>query len=78
MSRGLLVPCIALTAAVQRGNGKYRDTAGAAAATSEDKDAKDKENNEHKDGKEDVTSISVDVDACMFDRVLLFLEHQCR
>jgi cytochrome b involved in lipid metabolism len=64
VTRQLLRPCIALTSIVQEGRGKYRSTTAAA------NDSIDAENVE--------TTAVVDVSACTFDRVLLYLEHEAR
>ena len=94
VSRALLTPCIALTSAVQKGRGKYSekdsDSADNATQTTQataavpDKDCP-KEITETEKKTEDTTdsnvnsnSTNVEIDACMFDRVLLFLEHQAR
>jgi cytochrome b involved in lipid metabolism len=55
VARRLLRPCIALTAVVQQGYGKYKVGS-----------------------EEQRNSVRVDLDACTFDRVLLYLEHEAR
>lgn len=62
VKRKLLRPCIALTSVVQAGKGKY----GAPASIEEDGAPVSEE------------VVHVDVDACTFDRVLLYLEHEAR
>jgi hypothetical protein len=64
VKRRLLRPCIALTSVVQAGRGKYKTTA--------DSDST------NAGGDTGANDISVDVDACTFDRVLLYLEHEAR
>ena len=61
--RALLLPCIALTAVVQRGAGKYKQQqhAGDATALAEPRQV-----------------IEVNVECCTFDRVLLYLQHARR
>ena len=68
VKRRLLRPCVALTSLVQAGRGKYRHAA--AAAKKEDCQAAVQIG--------DAFSASVDMDACTFDRVLLYLEHEAR
>lgn len=70
VKRRLLRPCVALTSLVQAGRGKYRHAAAAAAAKKEDCQAAVQIG--------DAFSASVDMDACTFDRVLLYLEHEAR
>ena len=65
VKRRLLRPCITLTSVVQAGRGKYRV----------DKDGREDGEDDQPDG---VNLIQVDVDACTFDRVLLYLEHEAR
>ena len=72
VKRRLLRPCVALTSLVQAGRGKYRHASAAAstAAKREDCPAAVQIG--------DAFSASVDMDACTFDRVLLYLEHEAR
>jgi hypothetical protein len=72
VKRRLLRPCIALTSVVQAGKGKYSDSV--ASCTNEDKSNKVYND----DGICINDIIHVDVDACTFDRVLLYLEHEAR
>ena len=81
VKRRLLRPCIALTAVVQAGRGKYQ-----ASATTTTKDDSSSSNNSGGGGgggggggrSHSCDIIPVDVDACTFDRVLLYLEHEAR
>ena len=65
--RRLLRPCIALTSVVQSGRGKYK-------ASSDQKSKLSEESTT--DNEPDLVPIAVD--ACTFDRVLLYLEHSAR
>jgi hypothetical protein len=64
--RQLVRPCLALTSVVQLGKGIYR------------------EEQEERNGIEEKREINInmkveiDVDACTFDKVLLYLEHEAR
>ena len=62
--RRLLRPCIALTSLVQAGRGIYKECSPSAAAGDDEQDER--------------CDVQVDVDACTFDRVLLYLEHEAR
>ena len=73
VKRRLLRPCIALTAVVQAGRGKYQ-----ASATTTTKDDSSSSNNSGGGRSHSCDIIPVDVDACTFDRVLLYLEHEAR
>lgn len=70
VKRRLLRPCIALTSVVQAGRGKYKTNS--PDDTTVSGDAPDEGE------KYSVNNISVNVDACTFDRVLLYLEHEAR
>jgi hypothetical protein len=65
VQRKLLRPCLALTVLVQAGRGKYANSSVM--------------ENQHVElyGTED-NPYFIDVDACAFDRVLLYLEHEAR
>jgi cytochrome b involved in lipid metabolism len=62
VKRRLLRPCISLTSIVQAGKGKYELPT-------------DKNNSDHDSSH---NSARVPVDACTFDRILLYLEHEAR
>jgi cytochrome b involved in lipid metabolism len=62
VAKTLLRPCIALTSVVQEGRGKYRQI-----------NAGPEENDTETECK-----AVIDVGACTFDRVLLYLEHEAR
>lgn len=72
VTKALLRPCIALTSVVQEGRGKYR--VGSALSTSLASLA----NETDLQAEEEECRVSVDVEACTFDRVLLYLEHEAR
>ena len=74
VKRRLLRPCIALTSVVQAGRGKYRATEGTVRPEGKS-DMNDPNEGDSHYGPNDIT---VDVDACTFDRVLLYLEHEAR
>ena len=63
VKRRLLRPCIALTSVVQAGRGKYQS---------------DSINDGDSSNESICPVIKVDVGACTFDRVLLYLEHEAR
>jgi len=63
----LLRPCIALTAVVQSGRGKYK--------------RQDQDQDQHQEGEQwqgQRLAVAVNVDCCTFDRVLLYLQHEYR
>ena len=63
----LLRPCIALTAVVQSGRGKYK--------------RQDQDQDQHQEGEQGQgqrLAVAVNVDCCTFDRVLLYLQHEYR
>ena len=70
--RRLLRPCIALTSVVQAGRGIYKENSGEEPAASTSSAAV------HCTDASVIEEVWVDVDACTFDRVLLYLEHEAR
>lgn len=70
--RRLLRPCIALTGVVQAGRGIYRENTGASHSSSIGGECRLERQ------REEEYDIQIDVDACTFDRVLLYLEHEAR
>jgi hypothetical protein len=64
--RQLLRPCIALTSIVQAGRGKYNS----------DQIISEAVESESSHEEESTQSCQVNLDACTFDRVLLYLEHE--
>lgn len=79
VKRKLLRPCLALTAVVQAGKGKYKGDGDSVQPTDmvqPDASALASHSDET-EGEGEVTA-EVDVDACTFDRVLLYLEHAAR
>lgn len=71
VKRRLLRPCLALTSVVQAGRGKYKGGETLCSAKA-DTDASTDEL------PYKAETISIDLDACTFDRVLLYLEHEAR
>ena len=69
--RKLLRPCIALTSMVQMGRGIYSKDVHNSDDANDTK--KSTEETTHHDPK---STVKIDVDACTFDKVLLFLEHE--
>jgi hypothetical protein len=72
--RRLLRPCIALTSVVQAGRGIYQQCSQYVKVESNVHIGGDNANL----GEEERFDVEVDVDACTFDRVLLYLEHEAR
>jgi cytochrome b involved in lipid metabolism len=70
VKRRLLRPCLALTSLVQAGRGKYAQPAQSR--------CEDSSNSNNPETQDLVNRIVVPVDACTFDRVLLYLEHEIR
>ena len=70
VKRRLLRPCLALTAVVQAGRGKYKHNHVTKEPLDSDHACEDMSNQPGQ--------ITVAVDACTFDRVLLYLEHEAR
>jgi cytochrome b involved in lipid metabolism len=62
--RRLLRPCISLTAIVQAGYGKYKESSATSGSGFSESSG--------------VPTVSIDVEACTFDRVLLYLQHEDR
>jgi hypothetical protein len=73
VKRRLLRPCVALTPLVQAGRGKYRHCTVSAATN-----AVSEPNSQAAVQILDAFSARVNMDACTFDRVLLYLEHEVR
>lgn len=79
IKRRLLRPCISLTSIVQYDRGMYKSSEGNSAKSMFISESEKQAHAEEID--EDYISedlIKVDVDACTFDRVLLYLEHEAR
>jgi hypothetical protein len=75
--RKALLPCISLTFVVQHGRGKYsHDTPSSNGSAELKNQAGECEETDESDLIP--TRVSVSVDACTFDRVLLYLEHERR
>ena len=77
VKRRLLRPCIALTSVVQDGKGKYKLVAEQQQRPQTSMNAENA-SSEDLPEEECIPAVRVPVDACTFDRVLLYLEHEAR
>jgi cytochrome b involved in lipid metabolism len=71
VKRRLLRPCISLTSLVQAGKGKYSLSSPSPSSSSASASLQEATTPTH-------SKAHVPVDACTFDRILLFLEHEAR
>ena len=79
VKRPLLRPCLALTLLVQSGRGKYTNQSTTTSiSNSTDNVVNENINSNMIIGNSVENPFSIDVDACTFDRVLLYLEHEQR